>query len=214
MAYVLGFFAADGSMLKNKRGAHFIEFSITDRNLLYKIRDILGSSHKISKLNRDPRHNTIYRLQIGSKEFFEDLQMLGFTQGKSLTLSLPEIDPKFFPHFVRGYFDGDGCVYFKKHFIKARQKKRWVFTSRFTCGSRKFLESLHIQLGTYTKGGFIIAKSKESGFELVFSHRGSVALFELMYNNQPTHPYLVRKYRLFKKAIDTLYGSNAAVAQR
>jgi len=26
MAYVLGFFAADGSMVKNKRGACFIEF--------------------------------------------------------------------------------------------------------------------------------------------------------------------------------------------
>jgi hypothetical protein len=30
MAYVLGFFTADGNMLKNKRGAHFIEFNTTD----------------------------------------------------------------------------------------------------------------------------------------------------------------------------------------
>jgi hypothetical protein len=36
MAYVLGFFTADGSMIRNKRGAHFIEFQITDKNLLYR----------------------------------------------------------------------------------------------------------------------------------------------------------------------------------
>jgi hypothetical protein len=30
MAYILGFFAADGTMIKNRRGAHFIELEITD----------------------------------------------------------------------------------------------------------------------------------------------------------------------------------------
>ena len=48
MAYVLGFFAADGNMIKNKRGAHFIEFQITDKNLLEKIRELLGSNQKIA----------------------------------------------------------------------------------------------------------------------------------------------------------------------
>ena len=49
MAYILGFFTADGSMIANKRGAHYIDFHITDKDLLYKIRKIFQSNHKIKK---------------------------------------------------------------------------------------------------------------------------------------------------------------------
>ena len=59
IAYVLGFFAADGNMTKNKRGAHFIEFQITDQDLLIKIKKLLGSNHKIGirkKLSNGKRH--------------------------------------------------------------------------------------------------------------------------------------------------------------
>lgn len=48
MAYVIGFFTADGCMIRNKRGAHFIEFQITDKDILIKIRKVLQSNHKIS----------------------------------------------------------------------------------------------------------------------------------------------------------------------
>lgn len=34
MAYVLGFFAADGNMIRTKRGGHFISFHITDKIVL------------------------------------------------------------------------------------------------------------------------------------------------------------------------------------
>ncbi len=63
MAYVLGFFAADGTMIKNKRGAHFIEFDITDKEILLKIRKTLGSNHKISV--RDRRYARNNRLKLG-----------------------------------------------------------------------------------------------------------------------------------------------------
>ena len=47
MAYVLGYFAADGAMIKNKRGAHFIEFHSTDKELIVSVRRVLHSDHKI-----------------------------------------------------------------------------------------------------------------------------------------------------------------------
>lgn len=75
MAYVLGFFTADGSMIKNKRGAHFIEFEITDKDLLFRIRDLLGSNHKIT--TRDRNKSLSYRLQIGSKKYLMIYYILG-----------------------------------------------------------------------------------------------------------------------------------------
>ena len=53
MAYVLGFFCADGSMITNKRGSHYLEYYITDKDLIFKIKKALGSNHKISEKQRE-----------------------------------------------------------------------------------------------------------------------------------------------------------------
>ena len=212
MAYVLGFFAADGSMLENKRGGKFIEFSITDRIVLDRIRAVIGSSHKITKRpSRSPKWKDIYRIQIGSREWFADLTRLGFTQHKSNTLRFPKVPKKYLGDFVRGYFDGDGCVYFKKLKYADRKYKRWVALSLFTSGSRDFLEMLHEVLKSFgVTGGSL--KRKERGFELVFSHKDSLALYTLMYHTASiTDLYLPRKYKLFTKAMKILY-PNAVVA--
>ena len=205
MAYVLGFFSADGSMLRNNRGAHFIEFHITDRNLLFDIRKTLGSNHKITVRNRDERWKLGYRLQIGSKDMFEDLQRLGFSQAKSKTLKFPKVPGKYFPHFVRGYFDGDGCVYFKLHKVSDRKKPRWIFTTRFTSGCRQFLVDLLSALrNAKLQKGFIT--SKTGSHNLVFSHKDSVALCYLMYNNVSRNLFLPRKFRIFRRALHVLFG--------
>ena len=94
MAYVLGFFAADGCMMKNKRGAHFVEFQITDKDILLKIRKCLGSDHKISIREEKDNCKTRYRLQIGSKIIFSDLSNFGFTPRKSNTIKFPSVPDK------------------------------------------------------------------------------------------------------------------------
>ena len=48
MAYVLGFFAADGYMTVNKRGGHFWCIDIADRKHIEKIKKVIQSNHKIS----------------------------------------------------------------------------------------------------------------------------------------------------------------------
>ena len=205
MAYVLGFFAADGSMLENSRGGHFIEFTITDRNILLLIQKELGSNHKISIRKRVPHHSTQYRLQIGSKQFFADLEKLGFMQGKSKKLRMPSVPEKCIPDFIRGYFDGDGCVYFKQLQFADRKQPRWILQTVFTCGSKMFLFELHTVLKKYgIVGGSV--RNKTRGFDLSLSHKDSIALYKLMYHTIPaTTLYLPRKYKIFRKAIRILY---------
>lgn len=210
MSYVLGFFAADGTMIVNNRGAHFIEFHSTDKQLIEMVRNILESNHKISvKKPRDSRHKLAYRLQLGSKEMFEDLLTLGFVPNKSLTIKFPVIPETFQKDFIRGYFDGDGCIYFKKHKVRDRKKEKWIFSSRFTSGSKRFLSELHNKLRPTIKSGFIYDKIR--GFELVLSHQDSVALYHLMYHNECRGLYLNRKYKMFRKALRTLYGTKMRV---
>ena len=205
MAYVLGFFAADGAMIKNNRGAHFIEFDITDHSVLVQIRRVIGSNHKIAIRIRNPQHKVGYRLQVGSKTMFIDLIKLGFSQRKSMTLKLPRIPEEFFGHFVRGYFDGDGCVYYAHLKFADRKKPRKILNTLFTCGTPIFLKELHTLLKSQgISGGTVRAKNR--GFDLSLSHQDSLALYKLMYNTGlATGLYLPRKYKNFQRAIKDLY---------
>lgn len=204
MAYVLGFFAADGSMIRNTRGAHFIEFTIVDRIVLECIRRAVGSNHAITKRDRNPLHRPAYRLQIGSKRWFADISALGFTPNKSKTICFPKVPSIYLGDFIRGYFDGDGGAYLGKYWSEWHKKRVWVFTSRFTSGCQQFLSDLQKELhGLGLKGGYISAK--KSGYDLVFSRHDSIALYHLMYHTAQVSPlYLSRKRKVLERAIRVL----------
>ena len=107
MAYVLGFFAADGYITVNKRGGQFLGIQITDKDLLENIKKALSSEHKIGKRARGGNEQPTYRLQVGSIEMCDDLRRLGFCEKKVRRLTMPNIPRIYLSDFVRGYFDGD-----------------------------------------------------------------------------------------------------------
>ena len=198
MAYVLGFFAADGSMVRNGRGAHFIEFKITDQELLESIRLALGSHHTIAHLKRGGENwKTQFRLQIGNKTMFEDLASLGMTQNKSLTLRMPNVPSEHLSHFVRGYFDGDGNVYANEYARKGRKTLSTTLLTGFTSGSKDFLEGLHRILSEHSivAGGSLFAR--ESYFRLHYSVQDSCGLYRFMYNTESSL-FLSRKKTVFE----------------
>lgn len=201
MAYVLGFFTADGSMYTTKRGTHFLDFQITDKALLGKIRESLGSDHKISIRRRGHNRKTVYRLQIGSKSVFLDLLNLGLTPNKSNTIKLPDIPRQYFSDFVRGYFDGDGNVVFG--FFKKSDRRNLTRTvcTRFTAGSRSILESMQKRLRDVlgTTGSLCFYSD---AWRLNYSLNDSVKLCNFMYKSNQTENliYLERKYNIYQNA--------------
>lgn len=200
MAYVLGFFAADGCMIKNKREAHFIEFGITDLDLLENIRKELDSNHQIT-VRASSRKNwkESYRLQIGCKEMFYDLLKIGFTPVKSKTLEMPKVPTIYLKDFVRGYFDGDGNVTITEYKRADRKNKMFkTILSGFTCGSKSFLEDLHFILKKVAnmKGGTLNFGS--NAYRLYFSVNDTRCLYGFMYNNLMSELYLKRKKRVFE----------------
>lgn len=205
MAYVLGFFTADGNMIRNKRGAHFIDFYITDRDILEKIKKLLGSNHKISIRDRrkvNPNYKIGYRLQIGSKMMFNDLINLGLMPNKSKVVRMPSVPSKYVSHFVRGYFDGDGHVSASEYQKKDRKNKSRIIITGFTSGSKIFLEGLRKVLKDYavTKGGTFFYTQ---GYRLCFSIQDSLKLYNFMYKDSGTL-YLDRKKVIFEHYFDNL----------
>lgn len=65
-------------------------------------------------------NNNIYYsadINICNRKMCEDLNKLGCTPNKSLTLKFPseeQVPKNLIRHFIRGYFDGDGCIHINK----------------------------------------------------------------------------------------------------
>lgn len=54
--------------------------------------------------------NRQWLIILTSKHFSRTLASLGCVQAKSLILKFPNITPRLIRHFIRGYFEGDGCI--------------------------------------------------------------------------------------------------------
>ena len=65
-----------------------------------------------------------HHVQFSHKKLYGELQKIGLEPNKSKSIGALRIPDRYFFDFLRGYFDGDGCVYFKEHFAKDRNKKR------------------------------------------------------------------------------------------
>jgi len=204
MAYVLGFFAADGCLTKNaKRQNYYVEFVSTDIDILEKIKKVMNAKQRIttkicSKIHPPTKRG--YRIQIGSKKIFHDLIGLGFSPRKSKSLTFPRIPDQFLADFTRGYFDGDGCISTGLYKPKSRKARRSYLLVRFTCGNHNFLKVLSKRLAPNLLGNYGSIFNKNGGLDLSYSASNGVRLLKYMYLNSGGL-HLSRKY---DKLIDVI----------
>lgn len=209
MAYVLGFFAADGYMTENKRGGCFWNIQITDKNLLQNIKKVIKSEHKISVRKGKGKESDLYRIQIGSKEMYHDLYNLGMRQNKNKSITIPCVPDMYFKDFVRGYFDGDGNVWVGR-MHKKRKVSTLVISSHFTSCSIKFLKKLQTKLESFGIRGGCIYRPEKNYSRLQYSIKNSLKLYNFMYNKlDKSNLFLKRKKVRFEEYMKTI--DNAVV---
>lgn len=107
-AYVLGFIVADGC---NYKGLH-IGLQKRDKEVLEFITKELKYKGRIYE---DEKY---VKLVIKSKKISEDLSKLGVIPRKSHFTYFPDIPEELWNHFIRGVFDGDGCIHIEKNKVK------------------------------------------------------------------------------------------------
>ena len=206
MAYVLGFFIADGNLIVTKRGTCFLAFHSADKILIEQIKKAMESEHMVSTRSSDV--GLWYRLQIGSKEMFEDLEKLGIKPNKAKRIKLPFIPESLVGDFIRGYFDGDGNVWVGKVHRELKNPSLALRTA-FTSASVEFLNDLKdILHKNGIKGGSVSKVKNKECSRLSFATGNSLKLYEIMYN-VPQGLGLKRKKVVFER-----FKQLAAVAQR
>ena len=193
MAYILGYIFADGSLEDSSymRGK-YLRLSSTDRSSIVSLKHILNSKHKIVKTFANNHHKPDYLLRIGSHAIFNDLKRYGLHPHKSLTITFPNVPRKYLGNFVRGYFDGDGCIHLERTKMGSIKCIRTIFTS----GSNRFLSQL-AEILTYT---ILLTPRKiykgTRSYQLRYSTRDSEKLFILMYQNT-NGIFMKRKFNKF-----------------
>lgn len=198
MSYVLGFFAADGYITRNKRGGYFWSIQIVDKELLEKIKAVIGSNHKIGVRVPKNSNKKLYRLQIGSKEMCEDLIELGMRIKKTKTMQFPLVPVEYLKHFIRGYFDGDGHVWIGQNRENGLRTLSQTIEIGFTSSSKVFLTDLMKRLSVLgLKGGSLICR--ETFFRLQYSVHDSIRFYHIIYDKMDVNLCLNRKRLVFEK---------------
>ncbi|HZX01029.1 MAG TPA: LAGLIDADG family homing endonuclease [Candidatus Paceibacterota bacterium] len=199
MAYTLGFIYADGNLLNDRlsRGK-YVSVTNIDFWLVNSIKTWLDAEHKIKRISPSGNNRTKYILKIGDADIYESLINLGLYPNKSSTVRMPKIPDKFLADFVRGYFDGDGCVYLYRSKGKRQKTILRSLSVIFTSGSKKFLEDLLIKLKE--KIGLKQSKVYNShrSFQLRLTTGDSVEIFKFLYKNT-NQVFLKRKFDIFCK---------------
>lgn len=153
-AYIIGLLWADGCNMTNK---HEIKISLQeeDKHILDSIKEELGFDKPLSFVNykkRKSNYKNQYVLTICNKYISEKLNSLGMIKAKSLTLEWPDcINKDMYKHFIRGYLDGDGCIYVgEKH-----SEVSFVGTTMFIEQLQKILnEEIGIHLSIKSQKGY------------------------------------------------------------
>lgn len=131
-AYWLGFIMADGCIYAGSNGKSLrlqINLSQKDKSMLEKFLTAIESDYKIQdKLIANKYPSSL--LKVNSTKMCNDLINQGVTRRKSLKSVFPVLPQDLEHHFIRGYFDGDGCISCTAR--KDRDRKTYTFS--ICCG--------------------------------------------------------------------------------
>jgi len=111
-AYILGLLYADGNVSKNK---HVIQICLQeeDKHILEQIKNELNSNYPLYFSERSKKNSNwknTYTLIINDEHMYQSLIDKGVVPQKTFKIKFPDfLDEKLIKHFIRGYFDGDGC---------------------------------------------------------------------------------------------------------
>lgn len=179
MAYILGFWFADGCIYRNKM------FDITihnkDKYILKRIAQELGYEGSLY----DYVDRQACRLNFSCVVIYNDIVSLGGTENKSLTVKFPKVPKEYLADFIRGYFDGDGC---------ATALKNGRINVTFTCESKEFLDTLLLILRE--EAGIQGGSYDAANYSLRFGNKDSLKIGQFMYQNNP-ELFLLRKKEKF-----------------
>lgn len=190
-AYFLGLLFADGC---NTKIGLTISLAEKDKYILEKLRENLEfTGNLILRKARKINYSNQFCLQIFNKDLSNNLSDLGCIPRKSLILKFPikeQVPEGLMSHFIRGYFDGDGCIFNpngKSNSINFVGTKDFIISLK-----QHFINTLGVK-----DNKVFIGKNKITTTITWSSIRDTQLIKDYLYNNS-NELYLKRKFKKFK----------------
>ena len=186
IAYSVGLMASDGCLSSDER--HLLLVS-NDIEQLKNFSKAINKDLKICHHDSKPYGERAYRVQFSDTSYYDFLKNIGLTNRKSKTIGHLKIPNKYYHHFLRGVFDGDGTTY---AYYDSRWKKSYMYYVGFASASKIFLEYMMLKNAKLigTKGSSI--RNCSRSYSLVYGKKDSHKLFNAMYK-KTEDLYLTRK---------------------
>lgn len=193
--YWAGFLAAD-EWISSDWYYVGLELAAKYRKQVENLKSFLCSDADIWERSKDD-HDSV-RIQFNSKALALNLSnQFNLTPAKSLTLQPPiQMPHGFRSHFIRGYFDGDGCISWHKHNAKPRVS--------FASGSRSFLEWIQSTMSEEIEslGSPSIRKRKNASTHMLsFMGKQTRGIYKWMYADSASGSRLARKHQMFSEHV-------------
>lgn len=102
-AYFLGFIVADGSVSSI---SNVIQITQKEPDILHEFKKHIDYEGDLFKSN----NRNVFDIKVSSDKMKKDLSRLGILPNKTMMVKYPNINPHLQNHFMRGVFDGDGCI--------------------------------------------------------------------------------------------------------
>lgn len=187
-AYWLGFIWADGSITKTaKRCSGPNRFTVSQK--IAEIQHITSFAKEIDSNTRIIIHEPmpdkkIASLVINSRPFCINLEKLGYGT-KAVRIHIPNIQKDLIKHFIRGYFDGDGCLSLYEQHVKKWTIHRQEFS---ITGNPTLIAEIQAVLNQETSVSEIIKpksyKRTTSVISLRYGKKSDIdALFHYLYDD-------------------------------
>lgn len=200
-AYWLGFIYADGyiSIAPTGQKVLGISLSLEDKAHLEQFKKDIQATNPINIYESTGYGdgNMYCRLAITSEKTVNDLIVKGVVEHKTNILTFPteeQVPKHLIHHFIRGYFDGDGCITKYEFRGYDRYKTSFVGTYQFLQSINNIVyENYNIKIPKLHK-----RKKEHEVYSLEYaSNKRSKILYEFMYKDATI--YLNRKYNKFSR---------------
>ena len=176
---------ADGYISKGNNGQFLFGLKLHEKEPIELFKKYLNTEKPIGEYIVNHGFNpgsTEYSLIISSQKIFNALQKHGCVENKTFKLKFPKtVSPELIPHFIRGYFDGDGS-----NSVGYTDLGNLYISSSFM-GTKTFLESLMEQFSFIKKDHTILYKEKRTDSDCYYiklgSNYDSLSLYHYMYKN-------------------------------
>ena len=195
-AYWLGLLFADGYN-QECRNSIILTLKEEDKYILTNLLDDLESNYCIKPLYNKKFNSTAYKIRISNKRISEQLKEKGVVQNKTFISNFPNIDNNLIRHFIRGYFDGDGCISLS---MRGVNNDRMYATFSIVNGNYDFLKELNLKMNidcdkiiSPVKNIYQIAYNKYSEIIKLYDYLYSDATIYLKRKNDKFIDYL--KYK-------------------